>query len=249
MWRSDALRATVSFFTTGACNLSCPHCSQAQFREAFSKSEMSLDVVRGVIADVSAHPAEWQAHLTGGEPTMWSVVVSACELLRESGAFVSIRVYSNCVAPRVLDDLLTAGLIDLVYTDLGNCHRNNVRVLAERWGQKRGVSDPDGKVLVAGQERSGHRILPTGPLAGSLPAVCQCPKVSVLPDGKVYPCGNLFSVSRRYGLEIPAEMESHVGQDWITAMAEVSEAKLMMDACRHCSANKHVWETMEDAVR
>lgn len=218
------------FMPVGACNMDCPNCTQTPWRKAFSDYQMTPDEVREIcrrIKELGLH-FTW-AHITGGEPALWAFLADGCRIMRESGAFDHIEVWTNCKHTRPIRDVLDSGLVDHIQTQDANASKTGIRTY-RNGGYKLNVITP-----------SEHRVHPDKPVPDSLPAECGCNRLMAF-NYYIWPCANYYSNMDRLGLNVvTAGQYFSIYEDWKTKMEAVD--RMNMEACRVCLANGKVWRT------
>jgi len=222
----------LSIMPVGVCNFDCPNCVQKPWRKDFADYHMLPDEVRHIcrrVKELGLH-FSW-AHITGGEPSLWKFLYEGCQIMRESGAFDHIEVWSNCRAIKPLKRVLDDGLIDQVITQSGNTYTKGAEVLKAQYGGKMNI--------ITSQ---GHQVCPTTPMDNVLPAACGCDRVEVF-NGRVYPCANVYSNMKRMGLDVERSgLWADLDDDWRTAMDSID--RYNMQACRVCLANGNISRQM-----
>jgi len=107
-------RATCVVFTPG-CNLRCPWCYN---RELVLRPDSLPDVpLERVLAYIREDG--WGLDgvvITGGEPTIWPDLPELCSALKATG--LPVKLDTNGTNPRMLERLLSGGLVDYVAMDV-----------------------------------------------------------------------------------------------------------------------------------
>jgi len=218
----------LSIMPVGACNMSCPNCTQTPWRKDFAKYQMSLEEVQTIcmrINDLGLH-FTW-AHITGGEPALWENLYDGCKIFRTSGAFDHIEIWSNCKYIQPLKKVLDDGLVEHVITQSANTYKTGANALKKKYGDRMCIIDP-----------SAHQVHPDKPLDNVLPAECGCDRVEIF-NYRVYPCANFYSNMRRMGLDPEeANLSAPLESNWAQFMDNVN--RYNMQACRVCLANGKV---------
>jgi hypothetical protein len=218
----------LTIMPVGACNLSCPNCTQTPWRKDFAEYQMQPDEVREIcnrVNELGLHFA-W-AHITGGEPSLWGFLHEGCRILRESGAFDHVEVWSNCKYTKPLMRVLEDGLVEQVITQSANTNKMGAAALRNKF---------DGRMNII--PSLGHQVHPDKPLDGVLPAACGCDRVAVF-NYRVYPCANFYSNMKRMGMDVEQSgLWAHLSDDWKTAIDGID--RYNMQACRICLANGNV---------
>lgn len=223
------MKNELTLMVTGACNLSCPHCSQGAWREYYFDYQMTPDEILAV--SLAGHRFN-VVHIAGGEPTMWRHFEDGCVAVKDSGLSDRIEVSSNCYDYPRLIAALDGGIIDKVYCQISNASPAGVKQLM-RTHPKR---------ILIGRHRPVHKPLPTKPMKGVLPAECGCDRPAVF-DGRVYQCAGVYphSVRMGYNLHIPKAF-ADITEDWLPAIKAMDRKR--HPACRVCLANRKVWRVI-----
>lgn len=117
---------------TGGCNFRCPFCHNAPLvteidaSQSYDESEILsfLKSRRGLLDGVC---------ITGGEPLLHPSTVGFIEKVKSLG--FSVKLDTNGSFPDTLDDIISAGLVDMVAMDIKNS--------AEKYGMTVGIDDFD----------------------------------------------------------------------------------------------------------
>jgi len=221
-------QSQLSIMPVGACNMNCPNCTQTAWRKDFADYQMMLDEVEmicGRIQELGLHFA-W-AHITGGEPALWENLYEGCRMLRTSGAFDHIEIWSNCKSTKPLMRVLDDGLVEHVITQSANTYKTGARKLKEKYGNRMNIIDP-----------SAHQVHPAKPLDNALPAECGCNRIEIF-NYRVYPCANVYSNMKRMGLDVKRSgLWAALEDNWLEVMDSID--RFGMQACRVCLANGKV---------
>jgi pyruvate formate lyase activating enzyme len=99
----------------GGCNFRCPYCHNV---ELLQRGKASDTIVWEDLAVFLRGRSDWidGVSITGGEPTIHEDLPSLCVRLREQG--MEVKVDSNGSHPRLLEQMLSRGLLDFVAMDL-----------------------------------------------------------------------------------------------------------------------------------
>ena len=214
----------LAIFTTGACDMSCAHCSQAEFRKHHKHQDFA--VVKHVLDTIKANKPEMVMSITGGEPTMWPHLRECLEYIKQLG-FADCWMYSNGSNADITAGIVADGLVNILRTNAANC-RKDLIALRGKYPEIVRISS------------AGHIPLPKSPTWNSLPAACNCPGVA-LQGEYIYPCPNFYSIHIRHKWD----MESYVGKavfryddpDWLEKIQAVN--RYNMRHCMFCEANKY----------
>jgi glycosyltransferase EpsE len=220
----------IEVLVTGKCNRNCRYCSQATYNENYKDYQTPIELIQKLCDRSKAIGARYEwIQFSGGEPFMWDNLEEACRLVKDSGAFKKVRVFSNCYHWDRMEKVLGDNLIDVVYTNSTNASPSGWKKLAKAF--------PD-KSIVAPLE---HKPLPTEPMAGVLPARCNCNHPCVV-ENNVYPCGNFYEHITRLGKNMDDYKDyfCSLDDDWIGFYRKVD--RFNMDICSYCLANGRVWE-------
>jgi hypothetical protein len=218
----------LSIMPVGACNMSCPNCTQTPWRADFSDYQMKLDEVRTICRRVNELGLHFTwAHITGGEPALWRNLYEGCRILSTSGAFDHVEVWSNCKSIKPLMRVLDDGVVEHVITQEANTYKAGAYELKGKYGDRMVIITP-----------STHQVHPDHPLDNVLPAECGCDRVEVFGQ-RVYPCANFYSNMRRVGLDPhDTRWSIPIYDNWAVFMDGVD--RYNMPACCVCLANGKV---------
>lgn len=223
------LKNQLCLMVTGACNLSCPNCSQSAWRADFADYHMTPDEILAVSLNAQTFDA---VHIAGGEPTLWRHFEDGCVAICDSGLSDRIVVSSNCIEHDRLIAALDAGLINKVYCQTSNASPAGIRA----------IQSTHPKRIIIGR-RTVHKRLPAKPLSGVLPARCGCDRPAIF-AGRVYQCADVYPHSKRMRYDAALERASvpvnDNGRNWLDAIREMD--RLRHPACRVCLANNRVWK-------
>ena len=216
---------------TGACNLSCAHCSQSEWRTAHADYHMKTREIERLAARAAelGLSAFKTIHISGGEPTLWREFEDGCLAIKEIGLAERIVVSSNCIDYNRLIAALDAGLVDRVYCQASNASRGGVEAIRRTHPAR----------LSVGRRRI-HKPRPRRLLTGVLPARCGCLRPAYF-AGRVYQCADIWPNLARVGLSIdaPRVWRSIEDEDWVSFLRAAQPARSI--ACRICVANRKVW--------
>lgn len=225
------MKNEICLMVTGACNLSCPHCSQGAWRPVFRDYHMTPDEIL-TVQMVTGYQCG-TVHIAGGEPTLWRHFTEGCFAVKASGLGRRIEVSSNCIESDVLIRAMEAGYVDSVYCQLSNASPAGVAAIKARFPNR----------IIVGVKRTRHKPLPTKPLDYTLPAECGCDRPAYF-GGFVYQCADVFPHSMRmgYSMDTPAArwaIDLGSAVDWAAVMKGKGRHRQLV--CRVCLANKKVW--------
>jgi len=227
-------QAQMLFLVTGTCNMNCPHCAQGWWRKDYMDYHMTPDEIRTICRrtrELGLHFA--QALIMGGEPALWKHLEEGCRVIRESGLFNRIDIYSNCKDTKPLISLLDKGLADRIAVQVVNMSPNGV---CELW------KDHAHRVDITQQDV--HKIHPDKPIEGALPALCGCDQITVF-DGRVYSCPGAYHNTKRMGWDVDnPRLWVNVEDDWRTYFERMD--RYGIKACTVCLANGRVWKVAVD---
>jgi pyruvate formate lyase activating enzyme len=120
-------RVSCVLFLRG-CNLHCPYCHNPDLvrRQGCRQPDMAtleafLDRRQGFLDAVV---------ISGGEPTLWPGLESLCRRIKAKG--LAVKLDTNGSRPRVLRQLLSAGLLDYVAMDVKADPERYAPLLADR---------------------------------------------------------------------------------------------------------------------
>ena len=216
------------FLVTGQCNMACPHCAQGYWRRDHMNYHMTPEEVRTICSrtkELGMHFA--QALIMGGEPALWRHLEEGCRVIRESGVFDQIHIYSNCKNPDPIINLLDKGLADRVATQTVNMSEAGIQKIQEKHPQS---------MLITKQDE--HRIHPDKPLPGAWPALCGCDQITVF-DWKVWSCPGAYHNTVRIGSDIDnPRLWAGIGEDWHTYLERMDRYGIM--ACGVCLSNGRI---------
>lgn len=217
----------LSFMPVGACNMTCPNCTQTPWRGENQDYQMTPDEVTAICDSVRRQGLRFRwAHITGGEPALWKYLYEGLGIIHESGLFEHTEVWSNCRRTAPVIAAYRDGLLDHVQTQSANGDKRGIAAYRKA-GVKLSVIDP-----------SAHQVHPDHALDGVLPAACGCDRIMVT-GGRVWSCANAYSNMRRLGIDpIASGLWAPIESDWAAAMDRID--RYNMQACRVCLANGHV---------
>lgn len=89
-----------------------------------------------------------------------------------------------------------------------------------------------GMIKIYPNNQKNHRTLPSAPIY-KIPAKCMCPRITYI-EGRMYPCGNAYALSKRYGIAVPT---CSVAENWEEFFQSFN--KFEMDICKYCHSNFH----------
>lgn len=97
------------------CNFRCPYCHNPELLEAGKDAD---NIAWEGIAAYLVERKGWidGVSITGGEPTIHDDIPLLCERLREIG--MAVKLDTNGSHPRLLEEMLSRGLLDFVAMDL-----------------------------------------------------------------------------------------------------------------------------------
>lgn len=222
----------LTVFATGKCNLKCPYCTHAPRRRMLGHYEMSLDELRRLLARVQASGAVLgELLLSGGEPAMWSHLVTGLKMIRASGIARRITIFTNGMHV----DALTAAapLVDwLRIAHYGKINARQIDTLRGRFPEKVQVN------------LAKHRRPPLAPLDGVLPAACQC-QYQAFALERFYVCGNAMVNCMRIGLDPSrTEFSCSIEEDFLAHFDQRAGSRFSMPICAICLANRYVRDQM-----
>jgi hypothetical protein len=220
--------AQMLFLVTGICNMNCPHCAQGWWRKDHREYHMSPDEIRFTcqrIGELGLHFG--QAMVMGGEPALWKHLEAGCRVLKESGVFDSVHIYSNCKIPSTIIKMLDKGLADAVVTQTVNMAESGVDKIKEKHADKVSVT-----------QQPEHWIHPEKIIDGVRPAMCGCDQLTVF-DWRMYSCPGAYHNTVRLGLDIdnPA-LWVRLRDDWKTFFEKMDRYSIA--ACGACLANGRI---------
>jgi glycosyltransferase involved in cell wall biosynthesis len=219
----------IELMVTGLCSRKCPHCSQAAYNQDYKDYQAPVALVEKLCKRALDNGGRYEwLQLSGGEPLLWDNLEAGCKLVKDSGAFKKIRVFTNGDPQERLLGLLRSGLIDFIYINTTNSNQETCRIVKEQF-PTRSYLDP-----------TAHKPLPTSMIPDTLPPDCHCNHLCVI-ENNVYPCGNFYTHIRRLGknLEDYKNYFCTLDDDWIGFFRKIN--RFNMDICQSCLANGRVW--------
>lgn len=216
---------TIGIFPTGYCNLECQYCCQEHTKPNYS--HMTKDTFENILKQIDDLHIDCQwIEYCGGEPTAWPHLKYALRLVKSRG--IKQRVFSNAYDYGLLDTALKEGLIQ----DLILCSQTVPEYITHDLKSKY----PD-QVIVS---HTIFKPLPKYAFANATPALCNCDRIYIMPDGTLNPCGNFYEHTARI---FPDQERSFplIG-DWFGALR--SFPHLTQDICSYCLGNRLVWNQM-----
>lgn len=220
--------AQMLFLVTGACNMACPHCAQGWWRKDHLGYHMSPDEINFTclrIKELGLHFG--QAMVMGGEPALWKHLEEGCAVLKASGAFDEIDIYSNCKSPDAIISVLDKGFADKVVTQTVNMSGNGVDTIAEKYPDKVSVT-----------QQSEHWVHPVKVIEGVVPALCGCDQLTVF-DWKMWSCPGAYHNTKRLGLDVDnPPLWVALQDDWKTFFTNMN--RYSITACGACLANSRI---------
>lgn len=218
------------FLVTGQCNMACPHCAQGAWRKDHMEYHMTPDEVVAIcrrVRELGMHFA--QALIMGGELALWKHLEAGCRIIRESGVFDHIYIYSNCKKPGPVINVLDLGLADVVAVQSVNMSTTGILEFWKAHAHQVAIS-----------QQEGHRIHPDQPIQNSLPALCGCDQITVF-NGKVWSCPGAYHNTVRLGWDVNnPQLWMNVEDDWRTYFERMDRYRI--PACTVCLANGRVWD-------
>ena len=212
----------------GECNMTCPNCVQLPWRKDYNAYQMlpqEVAIICKRIKDQGLH-FEW-AHITGGEPSTWVYLEEGCKIIKDSGAFDLIEVWSNCRITKPLSKLMDSRVVELIHTQSANMSKDGAALLLKKYGPRMDIIPS-----------AGHQVNPEQPLDDVLPATCGCDRVTVF-NYRVYSCANAYSCSRRAGMDMDnPRIWVSVYDDWVKFIDGMD--RFNQQYCRMCLANGKV---------
>jgi len=218
-------QAQMLFLVTGACNMACPHCAQGWWRKDYINYHMTPDEIKTICRrtrELGLHFA--QALIMGGEPALWKHLEEGCRVIRESGLFDEIHIYTNYKDVDPLINLFDKGLADLAIVQTVNMSIEGVRKLWEKHAVKIRITN-----------QPSHWVHPDKPVEGTLPAACGCDQITVF-DGRMYSCPGAYHNTKRMGWDIDnPRLWVNIEDDWYSYFMKMDRYSIA--ACSVCLAN------------
>ena len=223
-------QAQMLFLVTGKCNMACPHCAQWWWRKDHIDYHMTPDEIRTICRRVKELGLHFvQALIMGGEPALWKHLEEGCRVIRDSGAFNQIHIYSNCKYPDPVIALLDKGLADRVAVQVINMSPDGILRFWEKHAHQMDIT-----------QQATHKIHPDKPVAGALPARCGCDQITVF-NGQVWSCPGAYHNTKRMGLDVDKpKLYMSVEEDWYSYFNAMN--RYVIPACAGCLANGNVWD-------
>ena len=221
-------QAQMLFLVTGQCNMNCPHCAQGWWRKDHMDYHMTPDEIRTICRrtrELGMHFG--QAMIMGGEPALWKHLEEGCRVIRESGVFDQIHIYTNYKKVDPLINLFDKGLADLAIVQTVNMSAVGVDKV---WGKYAS------HVSIINQPT--HWVHPDKPLDNMIPAGCGCDQITVF-DGRVYSCPGAYHNTKRMGWDFDnPRLWVNVEDDWRTYFEGMDRYSIA--ACTVCLSNSRM---------
>jgi organic radical activating enzyme len=219
----------IELMVTGKCSRKCPYCSQAAYNLDYKDYQAPLTLVEKLCKRTLDNGGRYEwLQLSGGEPLLWSNLAVGCRIVKDSGAFKRIRIFTNGDNQERLITLLNSELVDFVYINTTNSNQETCQILKRDYPTKSYL------------DYTAHKRLPEVMIADTVPPDCHCNHLCVI-ENNVYPCGNFYTHIRRLGknLEEYRKFFCTLDDDWIGFFRTVN--RFTMDICQLCLANGRVW--------
>ena len=230
-------RMAISLKTTSKCDGACKHCVAKPWMQRVSGNETGLNHVETLIEQSIRYGYEWDGIvLTGGEPLLWSHLAEGAKMLRESGVFKRIRMFTNGLA-------ITGGSVRKKF-ERALEHIDNVRI-SQYFGNEVAIEKMKGIPKVTVTDHRYWNIPPTRP-AGTLETDCTCRAFGMFRDKMdICPTARMLAAYHGWNPEDVTSVLLGVGN--FMARFEGIDP-YAQKACLYCLGNRYVAEAAEETA-
>jgi len=223
----------ISIKTTARCQAGCPHCSVALWMRYNKGWEASIDSIRDFVKySISSEYTFAHVSLSGGEPLLWSNLLSACKIIKEAGITTNLSILTNGIRILSNPDILFP-LLDYVNFINIAVYTGTEKIIDVVREQYPGISKITCRRVYA------HTVLPIKVLEGVLPAICSCDYYG-LEDDRVYVCAPVKTLEYFPGIsgKTFSGVSSKIGTNFLEPLKSVDRFNQVY--CKICIANLRV---------
>lgn len=184
--RDPREQGCIVIMPTNRCDRKCATCGIGRWVLDAPPEDLSLATLEKFIWASEEAGYRFQAHVSGGEPLLWPYFVEGMRMLKRSKSVQFVEVYSNAryTATKLERFRQALDYIDVfrptIYPD---AREKGMVEFVEAWKGKRTPG-----VFTSHATREEFFIEPDGPMGKALPAICECPWLTLWPDGYISIC-------------------------------------------------------------
>jgi hypothetical protein len=228
----NSISFSLALWVTSLCTLNCPHCNQKTVRQNLPDYEMSRYELTNFIASCKERGIHFlEIELTGGEPSLWSLLEESIPLLKEIANEVSLITNGNNAEEIV---------------ELLNKHSVKYAVSVPQATPEQ-IAIHSSRGIGVTWNNHIHKPLPICPVENSLPPICsgkvdregRLVKQLFYLNGKVYYC-----CTAKAGMNILGYDECYVCNFESNFIEKFSTRKDDLPICTVCLCNAKVWESI-----
>ena len=174
----------VNLFANALCPRSCPECSRREVIKSDPDYEMSMEEVHFFLDCTERQGIKYKwLVLAGGEPLLWTNLLEALQLFKNSPFFKNVMVITAAISPRLYREM--EPLVD--------------KLAFSFYGEKPSYIPPNMEIW---DSTRNHWNIKIGNKPEFLPADCMCRGIYIM-KGRVYTCSQFpeYALRDKFSLE------------------------------------------------